>query len=221
MESVQLAVPARRAPARRRARGVHPKSPETRQNPRGKRLATLPEYLDQHEIEQMLKLAPHDDARLLMLIQWRAGLRISEALELERRDVQTDTDRPTLKVRLGKGNRPRLVPVHPELAAALRTSLNYRHRRKRSQNAKVVGVRRAAASAWIQETVERAVQTGVLAPGRRVSSHTLRHSYARHLLANGVPLNLLSKWLGHRQLETTLIYLELVPDPAGTLAGIP
>ena len=52
-----------------------------------------------------------------MLIKWRAGLRISEALDLERRDVQVDVDHPTLRVRHGKANRARLVPVHPELGA--------------------------------------------------------------------------------------------------------
>ena len=57
--------------------------------------------------------------------------------------------------------------------------------------------------------------------GRKVSSHTLRHSYARHLLAHGIPLNVLSQWLGHSSIETTLIYVRLLPDPAGTLASIP
>ena len=57
--------------------------------------------------------------------------------------------------------------------------------------------------------------------GRRIGTHTLRHSYARHLLMNGVPINALSRWLGHANLSTTLVYLELVPDPAGSLARVP
>lgn len=155
-----------------------------------------------------------------MLIQWRAGLRISEALDLEPRDLELDDANPTLRVRRGKGNRSRLVPVHPELAAALRVRLDYGGAGFAS-SAKLVGVGRQQASRWIAATVDRAIDAGVLASGRRVTSHTLRHSYARHLLTHGIPINVLSRWLGHRSLETTLIYLELLPDPSGSLASIP
>ena len=54
-----------------------------------------------------------------MLEQRRAGLRVSEALALETRDLHLDTDRPTLRVHQGKGRRSRAVPVHPESQAAL------------------------------------------------------------------------------------------------------
>ena len=61
---------------------------------------------------------------------------------------------------------------------------------------------------------------GAQTEGRRVSAHTFRHNYARHLLLHGVPINYLSHWLGHRSIQTTLIYLELVPDPAERLATV-
>ena len=54
-----------------------------------------------------------------MLEQWRAGLRVSEALGLEVRDLSLDTASPTVRVRSGKGGKSRLVPVHPELHGAL------------------------------------------------------------------------------------------------------
>ena len=53
-----------------------------------------------------------------MLTQWRAGLRVSEALALDVSDLSLDSDLPTIRVRSGKGSRSRVVPVHPELAAA-------------------------------------------------------------------------------------------------------
>ena len=165
--------------------------------------------------------APHGDCRILMLVQWRAGLRVSEALGLEARDLQLDVERPTLRVRLGKGRRTRIVPVHPELVAALRARLDFRRRRS-TRDPRIVGIdSRKQAAVWIRAAVARAVEAGALAPGRRITSHTLRHSYARHLLSHGVPLNVLSRWLGHSSIDPTLIYLELLPDPAGTLAGIP
>ena len=58
-------------------------------------------------------------------------------------------------------------------------------------------------------------------PGRKIGTHTLRYSYARHLLMNGIQINYLSRWLGHSSIQTTLIYLELVPDPSGSLDRMP
>ena len=70
----------------------------------------------------------------------------------------------------------------------------------------------------MKTAVKRAEELGAISPGKRVSTHTLRHSYARHLLMNGIPINYLSSWLGHSSIQTKLIYLELVPDPTGSLA---
>ena len=57
--------------------------------------------------------------------------------------------------------------------------------------------------------------------GEVLGTHTLKHSFARHMLLNGIPLNYLSRWLGHGQIQTTLVYLELAPDPPGSLASVP
>ncbi len=70
----------------------------------------------------------------------------------------------------------------------------------------------------MQTAVKRAEELGAVAPRKRVGTHTLRHSYARHLLMNGIPINHILRWLGHSSIQTTLIYLELVPDPSGRLA---
>jgi len=91
---------------------------------------TVPEYLEVPEIEALMRCAGHASARLLMLIQWRAGLRISETLGLEVSDLALDTERPTLKVREGKGKKDRVVPVHPELAGAFRSMLAFGGPRK-------------------------------------------------------------------------------------------
>ncbi len=65
------------------------------------RRQSLPEYLEQGEIEALIQAAHGPRARLLMLIQWRAGLRVSEALTLQVGDLQLNGDRPTLRVRHG------------------------------------------------------------------------------------------------------------------------
>ena len=61
---------------------------------------------------------------------------------------------------------------------------------------------------------KRAIDAGRLNRCRHVGTHTLRHSYARHLLLNGIPLNYLSRWLGHATIQTTLVYLECRTLPA-------
>ena len=76
-------------------------------------------------------------------------------------------------------------------------------------------------SAWRSASAQLATQRGQLPPGRHVGTHTLRRSYARHLPMNGVPLNYLSRWLGHSDIKTTLIYLELMQDPTGSFTGAP
>ena len=203
-------------PTRRRARGMHPKGAGLQQNP-GKKGSTLPEYLEAAEIQAILAAAPNSRARLLMLLQWRAGLRVSEALALEAADLSLNSDQPTIRVRLGKGYRSRIVPVHPELLNALVAVLQFADLGRGS----VIGVSRSTAWRWVQEAASRAVALGALTAGRRVGTHTFRHSYARHLLLHGVPINYLSRWLGHSSIQTTLIYLELVPDPVGRLATVP
>ena len=120
-------------------------------------------------------------AKLLMLEQWRAGLRVSEALDLEVRDLSLDTATPTLRVRSGKGGKTRLVPVHPELHGALTSALAYGD----ISQGRLIEAHVTTAWRWVKTAVKRAEELGAIAPGKQVSTHTLRHSYARHLLMNG------------------------------------
>ncbi len=199
---------------RRRPRGQHPKRVD-----QGQELAPkpLPQYLEAHEVRAIIRASDDPRARLLMLEQWRAGLRVSEALALEVADLSLDTDLPTIRVRSGKGRKSRIVPVHPELGAAFSTALAYGN----VYEGRIIDVHRTTARRWVQKAVVRAEQLGAIPSGREVSTHTFRHSYARHLLINGIPINYLSRWLGHSSIQTTLIYLELVPDPSGSLAAVP
>ena len=105
---------------RRRPRGAHPKTSDRSAQPR-----RLPEYLEAHEVETIIRASGNLRARLLMLEQWMAGLRIAEALALEVGDLSLDAEPPTLRVRAGKGNMSRIVPMHRELQAALRSVLSY------------------------------------------------------------------------------------------------
>ena len=199
---------------RRRPRGRYPKTQDGAAPKREKR---IPEYLEADEVNSIIRAAPSPKSKLLMLQQWRAGLRVSEALDLEVRDLSLDADSPTLRVRSGKGGKTRLVPVHPELHGALSSALAYGD----ISQGRIIEAHPTTAWRWVKTAVRRAEELGAIAPGKRVGTHTLRHSYARHLLVNGIPINYLSRWLGHSSIQTTLIYLALVPDPSGSLAMVP
>ena len=76
---------------RRRPRGRYPKTQE------GATPKRILEYLEPDEVTAIIRAAPNPKAKLLMLEQWRAGLRVSEALDLEVRDLSLDTPNPTIK----------------------------------------------------------------------------------------------------------------------------
>ena len=138
--------------------------------------------------------------------------------EVEVRDLSLHTRLPTIHVRRGKGAKPRTVPVHPELHSALASSLQFGNM---VRGDRLIRASRSTADRWIRAATEKAVEAGAIPAGRRISSHTLRYSYVRHLLVNGIPINYLGRWLGRSSIQTTLIYLELVPNPTGSLAAAP
>ena len=116
----------------------------------------IPEYLEADEVNAIIKAAPSPKAKLLMLQQWRAGLRVSEALDLEVRDLSLDTASPTLRMRSGKGGKTRLVPVHPELHGALNSALAYGD----ISRGKIIEAHPTTAWRWVQAAVKRAEEPG-------------------------------------------------------------
>jgi len=73
---------------------------------------------------------------------------------------------------------------------------------------------------WVTRSLVKAIRDRALPIGTVVSPHTFRHSAARHWLAQGVQINTVQLWLGHANLDTTLIYLQLVPDPYSSMEKI-
>ena len=72
----------------------------------------------------------------------------------------------------------------------------------------------------MKKAYEQAYGKGLVPPGRSISNHTLRHSAARHWLASGIPINTVSVWLGHAHLQTTLVYLQILPDPNNLIDAV-
>jgi integrase len=194
---------------------MYEKGPGSRPQAGSNRRGGLPEYLTAEEVNSVLALTKKPKHRLLMLIMWRAGLRVSEALNVGPDDIVSG-DQPALRVRHGKGGKPRLVPLHPELLTALEAAAEWGGSRGR-----IIPVHRATAWRWIKLAADRAVKAGELGPERHIGDHTFRHSAARHWLASGVPINVVSRWLGHASIQTTLIYLEVLPDQLALMERVP
>ena len=199
---------------------------QTLQNPKETARAKLPHYLEPKEIEILIDYAANQSrmAANFMLAMWRAGLRVSEAVNLEARDLRFQTDRPQLHIRNAKGHKERYVPAHPELLQTLTVHCQYI--RAKGKNPLFIVERsgqqasRQTGYEWVTRALVRAVRDRALPIGTVVSPHTFRHSAARHWLAQGVQINTVQLWLGHQNLDTTLVYLSLIPDSAGVMDNV-
>ena len=148
---------ARQRPGRPTRAETRRRQSVTRQRASGNvaRRKTLPEYLLLEDVVALMKQAASMTARLLMLIQWRAGLRVSEALVLEVKDLDLYADQPVLKVREGKGGKDRMVPIHPELRTALINTIEFGDVRGALFNA-----HRSTAHTWVKKALESAQAAG-------------------------------------------------------------
>jgi len=167
----------------------------------------LPTVLSPGELRRLFEVARDVKHKALLMTLYGAGLRISEALGLKPADI--DGRRMLIHVRLGKGTgggKDRMVKLSPQLLAVLRDY--WRARRPVDwlfPQAKNPARPMDSSDAWrmVHRTARRA---GI---ARRVSPHTLRHSYATHLLDAGTDLRTIQLLLGHGNLKTTTIYLHV------------
>jgi site-specific recombinase XerD len=190
--------------------------------PYGKKPKSLPCVLSTDEVAQLFAAVTDPRDRLLLQAAYACGLRISELVHLRVDDV--DSARMVLAVRGGKGQKDRLVPLSPVLLARLREY--WREYRPTAW----LFPGQAAGSHLSTGQVQRMCRRAVRACGisKKASMHTLRHSYATHLLESGTDLLTLQKLLGHNHLSTTALYVHLeqshlqkAGSPLDTLHGSP
>ena len=182
----------------------------------------LPKAISTAEVERLLEAAGVGDGpgpvrdRAMLELVYSTGARISEAVGLDVDDLDLTPGRAAVRL-LGKGSKERVVPVgsfavdaveaylvraRPVLAAAgtgiPALFLNTR------------GARLSRQSAWavLRAAAERAQLTGAA----HISPHTLRHSFATHLLAGGADVRVVQELLGHASVTTTQIYTLVTPD---------
>ena len=165
----------------------------------------LPTVLSVEELRRLFDVAEHTlKHKVLLMTLYATGLRISEALTLKPVDI--DSQRMVIHVRLGKGSKDRMVKLSPQLLAVLRDY--WRVGRPKiwlfPQGGKAD---RPMNSGTAQRIVARTAKRAGIA--RRVTPHTLRHSYATHLLEAGADLRTIQLLLGHTNLKTTSIYMHV------------
>lgn len=189
--------------------------------PYGKKPKTLPAVLSRDEVTRLFQAVADPRYRLLLQTAYAAGLRVSEVVALQVTDI--DSQRLLLHIRAAKGHKDRLVP----LSALLLQQLRDYWRRYRPPHWLFPGQKPDAPLSIGQ--VQRICRQALRAAGitKKASMHTLRHSYATHLLESGTDLATLQKLLGHNQLSTTLRYthiqephLRQVRSPLDTLPGL-
>ena len=153
---------------------------------------------------------------------YQCGLRFQEALNIRPKDI--DGGRLLLRVRATKGGKERMVPITAELCARLRKFWEYHCNPNwlfPGFNKKLVkkGMTMQEAmrvcekpldAGGIYESMKRAKhECGLMKRHEKVTPHTLRHSYATHMLEAGCSVNQVSTYLGHKDLRSTLVYLHL------------
>lgn len=147
----------------------------------------------------------------MIVVLWRAGLRVSEALALMPKDV--DRAEGTLHVLNGKGGRQRMVALDPLSFSVIDRWLEARAALKLSANRALFSTLRGSPlqSAYVRALLPRlAREVGI---GKRVHAHALRHTFACELMRERLPINLIQKQLGHTNLAVTSRYLQHVTPP--------
>ncbi len=168
----------------------------------------LPVVLSRAEVRQVLGCLRKPHYRVCLSAIYSCGLRLKEGVSLQVRDI--DSGRMVVRVRQGKGRKDREVPLPARTLAQLR---GYWPRHRHPVwlfPGRDWGEAGPMNPSGVQKAFRAARQESGL--NKAASVHTLRHSYATHLLEAGVNLGLIQAYLGHNSLTSTLIYIHLTPQ---------
>ena len=173
----------------------------------------LPVVLNASEVKALLKVCDLLKHRLLIGLAYGCGLRCAEVRQLRLADV--DTERAMVHVHQGKGDKDRCLPLGSMLARGIASYIKAEKPRMYLFEGKDGGAFSQRGAQWvISQAVKKA---GIL---KEVTLHTLRHTYATHLLEQGVNIVTIKELLGHAHINTTMIYLHLA-RPCASLAFSP
>jgi site-specific recombinase XerD len=189
----------------------------------------LPIVLDQGEVDDFFRSIPSLKYRAALMLCYGAGLRIAEAVSVRIGDI--DSKRMLIRVEQGKGKKDRYAMLAPRLLAVLRrywrstmpitASLRATVNRPSPRDWLFPSWRKGkhlTTGALSLACREASTQSGLL---KRVTAHTLRHSFATHLLEGGADTRVIQVLLGHSRIDTTARYTRVSPEiVAGTLSPL-
>ena len=166
----------------------------------------LPRVLSVDAVARLLAAARNLKHRAALAVAYGAGLRASEVVHLKVADI--DSDRMIVRVNQGKGQRDRYAMLSPSLLELLRAWWRQGHAQGKMRPGGWLFPGRNPVNPLSTRQLNHACHAAADAAGleRRVSMHTLRHSFATHLLENKVDIRVIQVLLGHRKLETTARY---------------
>ncbi len=186
---------------------------------------TLPVVLSPQEVARLLGAARNVKHQAALSVAYGAGLRVSEVIALKVGDV--DSQRMTLRVEQGKGAKDRYAMLSPVLLQRLRTWWRIGHAQGKILPGGWLFPGMDPMDPLTPRQLNRAVHDAAEAAriDKRVTTHTLRHSFATHLLERKVDIRVIQVLLGHKKLETTSIYTHvataLLQEVIGPLELLP
>jgi site-specific recombinase XerD len=178
----------------------------------------LPIVLAPEEVWRIGEQVRRSDYRVCLSVIYACGLRLLEGVQLQ--VSQIDSARMQVHIRSGKGNKDRAIPLPPKTLSLLRAQWRL-HRNPTWLFPGTVPTGEPHASRPMEESgMQKAFRRAVQAAGvsKPATIHSLRHSYATHLLESGVSVRVLPLWMGHTSPTTTAIYTHLTQPAEQTAA---
>lgn len=171
--------------------------------PRPKKKNELPKMFNQDEVTAIINCVSNKKHKTMLMLAYSAGLRVSEVVALKTGDV--DSKRMTIMIRQAKGKKDRLVGLSPLLLVMLREYAKKYKPKKDGFLFEGSTKGEGYSTRSLQEVLQAAKKkAGIL---KRGSIHSLRHSFATHLVDRGTDISMIQKLLGHNSIKTTLRYL--------------
>lgn len=186
--------------------------------PRSKHETKLPVVLSKEEVSSIIQVTKNLKHRAILMLTYSSGLRLSEVSNLKIADI--DSQRMQVRIVQGKGNKDRYTILSPVALEVLR---DYWMRYRPQIRLFETKPGKAIADRTIQQIFYNALKKSNIR--KKVSIHSLRHSFATHLMEQGVSMPIIQQLLGHKSLKTTSVYLHVqqysilaVKSPLDTLS---
>lgn len=179
--------------------------------PLAKTSLKIPVVLNKAEVGDMINATENLKHRMVLMFFYYTGLRLDELRNLKFSNL--DFDREIIHVQHAKGDRERIIFLHPKLKEIMKVT---------GYKGDGIIFKSSRGDKYSKETIERIVKNAAKKSKikKSISPHTLRHSFATHLLEAGADIRYIQKLLGHKNLQTTQIYTHVANKDIKNLAGL-